>query len=85
LTAFKWTGVEGIQAILEQVGGRAIFVEAELVVRVEFSDFDRRLTLFQIGFDTGQVGRDHFYRAVVTDTQEHPGRQQDLGFAVAGG
>jgi hypothetical protein len=38
-------GIECVQTVLQHIGRCAVFVEAKLVVLMEFGDFDRRLTL----------------------------------------
>jgi hypothetical protein len=46
-------GIESVQTVLQRIGRCAVFVEAKLALLMEFGDFDRRLTLNQVGFRVG--------------------------------
>ena len=59
--------------------------DADVVLWMDFRDFEHHVTLFQTNVSVSQTGGDHLHRAIVAHPQEHAGGQQNFRFAILGG
>ena len=77
-------GVEGVEAILEELSLAVFQIDENGVLRVDLIDFDVGVSLLEFDLGMGEIGGDHLDGAVVAETEKDAGREQDLGFTVCG-
>ena len=75
-------GREIVNAGLHQAGGRIVFEHLDVVLLEELVNFDLGAALYDGNLGISEVGRDHLDGAIVIQTQEHAGREQNFSSAI---
>src|ERR1700758_1940745 len=78
-------GVEGVEAVLEELSLAIFQVNENGVLRIDLIDFDVGASLLELDLGVGEIGGHHLNGAVVSETEKNTGSEQYLGLAVCGG